>query len=147
MMVEVSDISSGKLAQTVVYKFHGGISSSNILLSPDETILYVANTQAGTVTALMFNSATGTPSAGCTSGKLKGFGSRFPYLSGLALQQTTGNGAGVFVAEFAGGSTIGIVNLSVNGSTCTMTEASGSPVTEPYSTGLLSVGTFPARSF
>jgi 6-phosphogluconolactonase (cycloisomerase 2 family) len=36
MVVEVSDISSGKLAPTVVYTSKASISSSNIMLSPDQ---------------------------------------------------------------------------------------------------------------
>ena len=33
-IVEVSDISSGRLTPTVVYRTHGGINSSNVMLSP-----------------------------------------------------------------------------------------------------------------
>ena len=46
-IVEVSDISSGKLTPTVVYRLGNGINSSNIMLSPDETLLYISNTQSG----------------------------------------------------------------------------------------------------
>jgi hypothetical protein len=147
MMVEVSDISSGKLAPTVVYKFHGGINSSNVMLSPDESMLYIANTQGDSVTAAFFNSTTGVPTAGCTSGKLKGYVSGFSYLASLALQQTTGNGGGVFVAEFGATPTIGAVNLTVSSGTCTLTEATGSPVSDVFSTGLLSIGVYPPRAF
>ena len=49
------------------------------------------------------------------------------YLGGLALQQITGNGGGVFVAEFGGPSGIASLNLTVNGSKCTLKEASSSP--------------------
>ncbi len=37
IVVEVSDISSGKLTPTVVYTSKAGINSSNVMLSPDET--------------------------------------------------------------------------------------------------------------
>ena len=54
-IVEVSDISSGKLTATVVYQTHAGINSSNVLLSPDESILYISNTQGDVVSAAFFN--------------------------------------------------------------------------------------------
>ena len=43
--VEISDISSGKLTKTTVYKSMASISSSTVMLSPDESLLYVINTQ------------------------------------------------------------------------------------------------------
>jgi hypothetical protein len=49
-IVEVSDISSGKLTPTVVYRLGNAINSSNILLSPDETLLYISNNQSGRIT-------------------------------------------------------------------------------------------------
>jgi hypothetical protein len=146
-VVEVSDISSGKLAATVVYRTHSGISSSNVLLSPDETILYISNTQGDVVTAAFFDKNTGGITAGCKSGRLRGYVSGWSYLGAMALQQITGNGGGVYVAEFGGPSGIGALNLTVNDSTCTLKEAAGSPVSDEYSFGLLSVGRFPPRSF
>jgi hypothetical protein len=53
-VIEVSDISSGKLTPTVVYRLGSGINSSNILLSPDETLLYISNNQGDTITAAFF---------------------------------------------------------------------------------------------
>ncbi len=58
-VVEVSDISSGKLSKTVLHKTVASISSSNIMLSPDETLLYVVNTQGDSVRALFFDKTTG----------------------------------------------------------------------------------------
>jgi hypothetical protein len=49
-MIEVSDISSGKLTKTVVYQSTTSINSSNIMLSPDETLLYISNTQGDRIT-------------------------------------------------------------------------------------------------
>ncbi len=146
-VIEVSDISSGKLAATAVYSFPTSISSSNVLLSPDETYLYIGDTQGDGVTAAPFNKATGKVSAGCTSGRLKGYSTGWSYGSGLALQSTTGNGGGVYIAEFGAPSSIGIVNLAVNGSSCTLTEAAGSPAADTNSSGLLSIGNYPPRSF
>ncbi len=70
MSVEVSDISSGKLTKTTVFKSPVSISSSTIMLSPDETMLYVVNTQGATVSALFFDKTTGTITPGCTSPKI-----------------------------------------------------------------------------
>jgi hypothetical protein len=53
----------------------------------------------------------------------------------------------VYVAEFGAPSGIAAVNLKVNGAKCTLKEASGSPVGDEYSQGLLSIGRFPPRSF
>ena len=57
--IEVSDISSGKLTKTKTYQSLASISSSNIILSPDETVLYAINTQGDTVSAFSFDKATG----------------------------------------------------------------------------------------
>jgi hypothetical protein len=147
LVVEVSHIVSGKLSKTIVYKTTASVSSSNVMLSPDESLLYVANTQGDAVTALFFNKATGKVSAGCTSGALRGQSSRWSYLSGLALMGQTGNGGGVYVAEFGNPSSIGIVHLSSSGQTCALQEDAKSPVSDPNSPGLLSIGSFPPRSF
>lgn len=147
LVVEVSHIVSGKLGRPVVYKSSASISSSNAMLSPDESMLYVSNTQGDAVSALFFNKATGKLSAGCTSGPLKGQSSRWSYLASLALIDSTGNGGGVYVAEFGSTSGIGIVRLSASGLTCSLQEDAKSPVTAGNSPGLLSIGGFPPRSF
>ncbi len=59
-MIEVSDISSGKLSPTVVYQSPTSINSSNIMLSPDETLLYISNTQGDRITAAFFDSESGS---------------------------------------------------------------------------------------
>lgn len=144
-LVEVSDISSGKLSPTVVYYPGTSINSSNIMLSPDETLLYISNTEGDTITAAFFNKTSGTLSSGCTSGNLKGYVSGWSYISGLALQGTTGTGGVVYAAEFP--SSIAVVNVTSSGGTCTLTESASSPVSDPDSPGLLSIGTFPPRPF
>ncbi|HEX3818750.1 MAG TPA: beta-propeller fold lactonase family protein [Candidatus Sulfotelmatobacter sp.] len=147
LSVEVSDISSGKLAKTTVYKSSASISSSSLMLSPDETILYVVNTQGASVTALFFDKNSGTISPGCTSPKIAGQSQNWSYLAGLGLMNQTGNGGGVYVAEFGSVSAIATVTLTSSGSKCTLAEAAGSPVVDPNGPGLLSIGTFPPRSF
>ena len=145
--IEVSDISSGKLGQTVVFRSSLGINSSNILLSPDETLLYIANTQGDAVTAAFFDRKSGRLRNGCMSNYLKGYSSVWSYLSALAMPSEKGNGGGVYVAEFGVPAGIAMVQLSVSNGSCTLKEAPGSPVQDPNSPGLLSITTFPPRSF
>ena len=146
-IVEVSDISSGKLTPTVVYHLGDAISASNILLSPDETLLYVSNTQGDRVTAAFFDASTGAVSKGCVSGHLKGYVTDWSYLASLALANTTGTGGMVYVAEFGAPSSIGEIAVKSAGGKCTLTETSKSPVSDPNSPGLLSIGAFPPRPF
>jgi 6-phosphogluconolactonase (cycloisomerase 2 family) len=146
-IVEVSDISSGKLAPTVVYHLGKGINSSNVLLSPDESLLYISNNQSGTLTAAFFDKSTGKLSKGCVSRPLKGFDADWSYVASLALDQTTGTGGVVYVAEYGVPSSIGEINVKSAGGKCTLTESSHSPVSDPNSPGLLSIGAFPPRPF
>jgi 6-phosphogluconolactonase (cycloisomerase 2 family) len=146
-LVEVSDISSGKLTKTVVYQVGNGISSSNIMLSPDETLLYVSNTQGDKITAVFFDKGTGKLSQGCASGDLRGYVTNWSYLGALALGKTTGTGGVVYVAEYGGPSSIGVIEVKSVGGKCTLKESSKSPIADPNSQGLLSIGTFPPRSF
>jgi len=146
-IIEVSDISSGKLSKTVVYQSSASINSSNIMLSPDETILYVSNTQGDRITAAFFDNKTGTLSQGCVSGLLRGYSSAWSYLGGLGLASTAGNGKGVYVAEFGADSSIAELRVNASHGKCTIAEVPGSPVLDPNSPGLLSIATFPPRSF
>ncbi len=146
-VIEVSDISSGKLAPTVVYHLGKEISSSNILLSPDETLLYISNTQGDRISAAFFDKSTGKLSKGCVSGNLKGFVTDWSYLGALALEKTTGTGGVVYVAEFGAPSSIGEIEVTSADGKCTLKELSKSPVADPNSPGLLSIGTLPPQSF
>lgn len=147
MVVEVSDISSGMLTPTVVHTSKASISSSNVMLSPDETLLYVVNTQGAAVSAILFDKTTSVLSGGCTSGSIKGQSANWSYLGGLGLITQSGNGGGVYVAEFGAPSSIAMVKLDATGGKCTLQEAGKSPFADPNSQGLLSIGTFPPRSF
>jgi 6-phosphogluconolactonase (cycloisomerase 2 family) len=146
-IVEVSDISSGKLTPTVVYRLGNGDSSSTILLSPDETLLYIGNTQGDKITAAFFDQGTGKLTKGCASGSLKGYVTDWSYLGALALQNTTGTGGTVYVAEFGGPSSIAEIKVTSAGGKCTLKESPKSPVANPNSPGLLSIGPFPPRPF
>lgn len=149
--VEVSDISSGQLTHTVFYSVSAGISSgfnsNNVRLSPDGTLLYIANNSSGQVTAAFFNKTTGKVTPGCISPQLNGFDSTFSFLSSPVMQLPTGTGSVLYVAEFGQPSSIAVINVSVSGGRCTLTEASGSPVSDPNSQSLLSVGVYPPRPF
>jgi hypothetical protein len=144
-VVEISDISSGKLTKARVHASTASISSSNVLLSPDETLLYVVNTQGAAVTALFFNKTTGTLIPGCTSDPIRGHSTDFSYLAGPALMSPTGNGGGIYVAEFPSG--IARMKLKVKGKTCSWREVPQSPLEDSKAAGLLSIGTYPPRSF
>lgn len=147
-VVEVSDIASGKLTPTVVYNLGTALSSSNIMLSPDETLLYISNTQGDKITAAFFDKTTGKVSHGCASGLLRGYVKDWSYLAELATETNTATGAVVYVAEFgAPQSSIGMVKVSSVDGKCTLAELPSSPVFDPNSAGLLSIGTFPPRSF
>jgi hypothetical protein len=145
--IEVSDISSGKLTKTVLYDFANAGNSSNVLLSPDETLIYTANTSSGQVTAAFFNATTGKVSAGCASKQLKGFDNNWNFLSSPVTELPSGTGSVLYLAEFGGVSGIAVVNMASSGGKCTLTEASNSPVVDPNSTALLSIEVYPPRSF
>ena len=147
VVVEVSDISSGKLTPTVVHRSEASISSSNIMLSPDETLLYVINSQGARVTAFYFDKSTGKVSGGCASGPLRGVSQEWSYLGGLGLIKQTGNGGGVYVAEYGSQSAITMLTFHASGQKCWFNEAVKSQAFDPKSSGLLSIGTFPPRSF
>jgi len=148
--VEVSDISAGSLSPTVAYQGIGsGTNSNNVLLSPDQTLLYVSNNNSGQVTAAFFDKTTGVVSKGCTSAVLKNFNVTWFANSGIANATTAGTGGGLYVAESGGSNTssIGIVKITSNGTSCSLTETASSPASDPQSTGLRSIGVFPPRSF
>jgi|HubBroStandDraft_6_1064221.scaffolds.fasta_scaffold00098_11 6-phosphogluconolactonase (cycloisomerase 2 family) len=139
--VEVSDVSSGKLTATVPYRSGATISSSNILLSPDESMLYVSDTQGDRVSAAFFDKNTGKITPACDSNLLKGYSSNFSYLGGLAVASGTGTGGGVYVGEY-GAPAIAMIQVTVKNGKCTMKEAPGSPITDPNGSGLISIGNF-----
>jgi hypothetical protein len=150
--VEVSDLSSGKLAPTVMYilgtantAIGPGINSATARLSPDESLIYIGNSQNGYVTAAFFNRNTGKVTGGCNSPQLANFYNPWAYVGSLQTRDTTGTGNVLYVAEF--GSSIGIVNVTSTGTACTLTESAASPVTDDLSPGLLSIQVFPPRPF
>lgn len=153
--IEVSDISSGKLTTTIPYTptkvtnpTAVGVNSASVWLSPDETLLYIGNSQSAIVTAAFFNKNTGVLTPGCSSQPLKGFYNTWSYVGSLSTRDTTGTGGVLYVAEFsAPGGSIGIVQVNSNGITCSLTETPSSPVADGLSGGLLSIQVVPPRTF
>ena len=145
--IEVSDISSGKLTKTVLYNLGAAGDSASIYLSPDETLLYITNTSVGRVSAAFFNATTGKVSRGCISKPLKGFDRNWVFLSNPVTELNTGTGSVLYLAEYGASSGIAVLNVTSSGATCSLSETAASPVTDPDSTTLLSIGVYPPRKF
>jgi 6-phosphogluconolactonase (cycloisomerase 2 family) len=153
--VEVSDISSGKLATTVKYggpdgSLGSGRAANNVWLSPDETLLYVSDNLSGQVTAAHFNKTTGALHFGCISKPLRGYGTKWTYSSAIVTEATTGTGSVLWVAEDGSGSnpsSIGIVDVNSKGGKCTLTESTKSPAADPNSLNLCWLNASPQRPF
>jgi hypothetical protein len=143
--VEVSDISSGSLAPTVVYNIGSPLNSNNILLSPDETLLSITNNTSGQLTAAFFDAATGVVSPGCNSQTLKDFDNTWIYASGLAIASNTGTGQKVYVAEYGGPSSIGVVNVTSGGGQCALKEDAHSPLTVEGASALMSLTVYTSQ--
>ncbi len=159
-VVEVSDISSGRLTATRVYNlgsgptsigprsFLPGVGSTNVRLSPDESLLFISNNQSGGITAGFFNPTTGAVLPGCNSARLSGFYAPWYYLGSLVTENTSGNGGVLYVAEFGIPSSIGILTIQTGNGSCSFAESSNSPVTDPLPSGkLLSIWAYPPRPF
>lgn len=146
-LVEVADISSGRIAGTTPFPLGTGLNSNNVWLSPDNTLLYISNNYSGQITAAFFDGVTGEISAHCVSPVLKSFGLTWVFATGISAATTSGTGKAVYVGEWGNPSGIGIVNVSSNGTSCTLTESVGSPASDPQSGALSSIGVFPPRKF
>jgi hypothetical protein len=162
IMLEVSDISSGHLTTTVPYTLGGSasavgpsvrarlsaINSGAVRLSPDQSMIYVANNEIGSVTAAFFNAQTGTIGGGCNSPSLIGYYNPWAFTGSVATRDNTGNGGVLYVSEYGyNGSYLGVLTITSNGTLCALTETSGSGVQDLLSDGLLSITTYPPRQF
>ena len=148
--LEVSDISSGKLTTTVAYSLGTSWNSGSARLTPDESMIIVTNNSGGAVTALRFDKVSGAIAAGCTSGPLSGLYNTWSYAGAAALQLPSSTGGLIYVPEFGsnGYSSIGVVQLTRSGNTCTLSELSSSPIVDNSDlSDLLSIGIYPLRSF
>jgi len=153
--VEVSDISSGHLTATKLFTISKGgavvgpgVNSGSIRLSPDQTMIYMGNSDGGSVAAAFFDTRTGKVSGGCTTAPLTGFYNPWAFVGSVVTRDNTGTGGVLYVAEYGfAGSYIGILNIASNGSTCTLTESAATEVPALLSDGLLSITVYPPRSF
>jgi len=152
VVVEVSSLQTGKLDRTTPYNVGQGVDAGAVRLSPDENLLYIANSEGGTVMAAGFDAKTGKTTPGCRSAELKGFNYR-PWFGSVVTRDPTGSGNVLYVGEFGRpadehgpASAIGILKVTTNGTSCTLTESANSPqlLSAP---GTLSVGAYPPRPF
>jgi len=144
--VDVADISTGKLSRTITYELGAAWNSGNIILSPDQKLIFTTNNSGGAITAAFFDRKTGKITPGCTSGALKGFYSNWAYAGGAALQLSTGAGGLIYVPEFGsnGFSSIGVVQLTTAGTACTLRELATSPIVDGDNpASVLSIGIYP----
>jgi hypothetical protein len=141
-LVEVSDISSGKLEATVVYSNLGnGGGSEAISLSPDGGLLYLSNFSSSQVTATFFDERSGAVSFGCISPTLKNFN----FEAGMATATTSGTGFTLFVAE--PDSDIASVHVTGGSGGCALAEAPRSPTHDDNTVTVDSVGVYPPRPY
>ena len=114
--VEVFSLSSkGALAELNNFTNSNGVNSNNVLLSPDETRLYVSNTMSNQITTLSTSSGGGLvyDSSTTLAGTLE-------WPLGLAFGKS---GNRLFVSETNNPETIGVLKKSTDG----VTEIPGSP--------------------
>lgn len=162
MVVEVSDISSGRLTPTVSYTLNvmahtpspsspptlRGTNSAAVRLSPDGTLLYISSNEVGSVSAAFFNPQTGAISRGCSSPSLSGFFNPWTWTGAMVTRDNTGSGGVLYVSEYSSDfSYIGVLTVNVSAGRCSLVESSGSGVTDVASPGLLSIAAYPPRSF
>ncbi len=144
--IEVSDLSSGKLAPTVAYDLGGVWNSGNVRLSPDEKLIFVSNNSGAQVTAAFFDETTGKVTPGCSSGALKGYYKSFIYAGSIGFQLNTQAGGTLYVPEFgtSGKSFVALLNFVPNGTTCTIAESPNSPVGGATGSTILSLASYAA---
>jgi hypothetical protein len=119
-----------------------GQDSSSLWISPNGKFLYVANNLSKQVTSL---GLTETPLSvsyvGITTLQDSG---NIISIGGLTTASPSGNGGGIYVAEFSGDGMVGLLQINADGTT---TEAPGSPFTNGVASSLLSLAAYPPRSF
>lgn len=145
--VEVSDISSGQLAPTVVYS---GVATGDVVgglaLSPNESYLYITDFSNAKVSAATFDATTGAVTAGCTSATLNGYPHLLSFVASVVTAVPRGTGTGLFTAD--PGARVSVLHVSASGGTCSLTEIQNSPFDDSSNTETLeSIGVFPPRHF
>jgi hypothetical protein len=119
-----------------------GQDSSSVAISPNGKFIYVANNLSKQVTSLGFSeSPLNLSYVGITT--LQN-GGQITSIGGLTTASPSGNGGGLYVAEFDGDGLVGLLQINADGST---KEVPGSPFDNGVSSSLLSVAAYPPRSF
>lgn len=120
-----------------------GQDSSNPWLSPNGKFLYVSNNLSKQVTSLGFSeSPLGISYVGITT---LNDGPSIISIGGLTTASSSGNGGGIYVAEFSSpNGLVGLLQINSDGST---TEEAGSPYNNGTSSALLSLAAYPPRPF
>ncbi|HEX8815541.1 MAG TPA: hypothetical protein VF753_08570 [Terriglobales bacterium] len=151
--VEVAPINAnGTIGATVGYTPIGsGSNGATAWLSPDETLVYIANNNSGQVTAVPFNATTGVinANAACTSPVLKNFNTTWQAMGSVTTSTLKNLGSPLLAGEWSytnlGG--IAIVDVSTKNGACKLLESPASPVADPVSDFLMTVGVDPPRPF
>jgi 6-phosphogluconolactonase (cycloisomerase 2 family) len=158
VQVDVAPImAGGVLGATVNYKpfTKTALNGNNVLLSPDESLLFLDNNSSGTVSAAPFNKKTGVVNIAksCTSDILNLFDVSWFFGGNMNFSKTTSTGGKLYLAE--GGfppAGIGIIKYHKLGKgedePCELVEDPSSPVSDPADAfGLNSIGRYPPRAF
>ncbi len=117
------------------------------MLSPDETLLYISNSQGDALTAALFDASTGKLSSGCTSPLSEIMFHRFRMWHHWR-SKARWEMAGWYTRRVRRAAVVNRdVQVGSSGGKCTLTELSGSPVADANSSGLLSIAGFPPRPF
>jgi hypothetical protein len=156
--VEIFPINSdSSLGASTAYSFpQGGFNSNNLLLSPDETRVYINNNGSAQVTTLSFNEHAPPGkqlSFYCLSNPLRvPPGSFIAYTSGIATSSPTGKGGHLYMVEatfngatFAIQSGVALLQIPTDG--LCPAEVSGSPFALPAGSTATTLSAFPPRPF
>ena len=145
--VEVYPINSdGSLGKETSFGGDGslgtGQDSSSVAISPNGKFIFIANNLSKQVTSLGFSeSPLNVSYVGITTLQ---DGGQITSIGGLTTVSPSGNGGGLYVAEFDGDGLVGLLQINADGST---KEVPDSPFDNGVSSSLLSVAAYPPRSF
>jgi hypothetical protein len=120
-----------------------GQDSSSVWISPNGKFVYVSNNLSKQVTSVGFSESQLSMSyVGITT---LNDSSQVISIGGLTTASPTGNGGGIYVAEFSSpDGLVGLLQINADGTTI---EAPGSPFSNGQSSSLLSVAAYPIRTF
>lgn len=119
-----------------------GQDSSSPWISPNGKFIFIANNLSKQVTSLgLTQSPLNVSYVGITTLQDS---ANIISIGGLTTASPSGNGGGIYVAEFSGDGLVGLLQINADGTT---TEAPGSPFTNGVASSLLSVAAYPPRSY